>query len=200
MSDASIVNDAVLSDPSRRRFWLIYKASEHSPLAEALALARAAEEFLRGGSGEFNPAASLPELPLASVVQPDVSPRQPKVEEASRLAQIASVATTPPEMGDLEGDETSSTVSDAVVSVVGADDVVCFLRQRDDVVVQAGDGAFLVNGRFRETLEELVERANRIRVRQRLPRFYLVERIGSHRRAAELVEAGGLDSVGRRPA
>jgi hypothetical protein len=171
MSDASISHDAILSDPSRRRFWLIYKASEHSPLAEALVLARAAEEFLMGGSGEFNPTTSLPELSLASVVHLDDSPSQPEVEETSGLAQIDSIASTLPEAGDVQVDETPSTAFDAVVSVVGADEVVRFLRQRDDVVVQTGDGAFMVNGRFRETLEELVERANRIRARQCLPRF-----------------------------
>jgi hypothetical protein len=54
--------------------------------------------------------------------------------------------------------------------------VVRYLRQCDDVVVTAGDGAFLVNGRFREPLEQLVERANRIRTRQRLPQFVLLPR------------------------
>jgi hypothetical protein len=61
-------------------------------------------------------------------------------------------------------------------SVVGADDVVRYLRQRNDVVVRTGDGTYLVNGRFRETLEVLVERANRIRTRQRLPLFVLLPR------------------------
>jgi hypothetical protein len=124
-----------------------------------------------GGSGEFNPTTSLPELSLASVVHLDDSPSQPEVEETSGLAQIDSIASTLPEAGDVQVDETPSTAFDAVVSVVGADEVVRFLRQRDDVVVQTGDGAFMVNGRFRETLEELVERANRIRARQCLPRF-----------------------------
>jgi hypothetical protein len=77
----------------------------------------------------------------------------------------------PPGADDLEIDVAPSTAFDGVVSVVGAEDVVRYLRQRDDVVVQTADGAFLVNGRFRETLEELVERANRIRARQCLPRF-----------------------------
>jgi hypothetical protein len=58
--------------------------------------------------------------------------------------------------------------------LAGPDDVVRYLRRRDDVVVPADDGTYIVNGRFRESLEELVERANRMRARQRLPVFNLM--------------------------
>lgn len=46
------------------------------------------------------------------------------------------------------------------------DDVVRFLRQEGDIVVRAGEHQFLVNGRFRLCLEEMTERANRMRARQ----------------------------------
>jgi hypothetical protein len=37
-----------LDDPARRRVWLLTKALEGAPLAEALAMAKAAEAFLTG--------------------------------------------------------------------------------------------------------------------------------------------------------
>ena len=58
--------------------------------------------------------------------------------------------------------------------LAGPNDVVRYLRQRDDVVVGTDDGAYIVNGRFRENLEELVKRANRMRTRQRQPLFQLM--------------------------
>jgi hypothetical protein len=51
------------------------------------------------------------------------------------------------------------------------DDVVRYLRQQDDVVVSDGNGAFLVNGRLRLDLSELVAKANRARRRQNKPLF-----------------------------
>jgi hypothetical protein len=51
------------------------------------------------------------------------------------------------------------------------DDIVRYLRQQDDVVVLQEDGGYLVNGRFRMTVSELVTRANRMRTRQRKPVF-----------------------------
>jgi len=54
------------------------------------------------------------------------------------------------------------------------DDVIRYLRQRDDVVVPRAEGQFLVNGRFSENINELVARANRARERQRKPPFLIV--------------------------
>jgi hypothetical protein len=47
-----------------------------------------------------------------------------------------------------------------------ADDVIRYLRQEHDVVVPQGNNEFLVNARFRMSLAELINRANRMRVRQ----------------------------------
>ena len=55
------------------------------------------------------------------------------------------------------------------------DDIVRYLRQRDDVVVPQERGEFLVNGRFRLPMAELVSRANRMRQRQCKPEFRLVD-------------------------
>jgi hypothetical protein len=51
------------------------------------------------------------------------------------------------------------------------EEVVRYLRQQDDVVVPDGNGRFLVNGRFNLSLSELVDKANRMRSRQRKPFF-----------------------------
>jgi hypothetical protein len=55
------------------------------------------------------------------------------------------------------------------------DEIVRYLQQQDDVVVRQADGLFLVNGRFRMSLADLVERANRMRRRQRKPEFEIDE-------------------------
>jgi len=53
------------------------------------------------------------------------------------------------------------------------EDIVRYLRQQDDVVVPDGESAFLVNGRFRLGLSELVQRANKMRLRQGKAEFRL---------------------------
>jgi len=53
------------------------------------------------------------------------------------------------------------------------EEVIRYLRQQDDVVVRQDDGPFLVNGRFRLGLADLVSRANRMRARQGKREFHL---------------------------
>jgi DNA-binding CsgD family transcriptional regulator len=65
------------------------------------------------------------------------------------------------------------------------EEVVRYLRQQDDVVVPQDEGEFLVNGRFRLTLAELLSRANRMRSRQGKPEFKLAN--GGSSRAAHSV-------------
>lgn len=64
----------------------------------------------------------------------------------------------------------TSMASDLAV-LANMDDVVRYLRQQDDVVVSAGAGVYLVNGRFHLTSEELFVRANKIRHRHGKPQF-----------------------------
>ena len=52
-----------------------------------------------------------------------------------------------------------------------ADEVVRYLRQQDDVVVQHGERGYLVNGRFQMSLPDLINRANKMRSRQGKPDF-----------------------------
>jgi DNA-binding CsgD family transcriptional regulator len=52
-----------------------------------------------------------------------------------------------------------------------ADEVVRYLRQQDDIVVQHGEDGYLVNGRFQLSLPDLISRANKMRDRQGKPNF-----------------------------
>lgn len=52
-----------------------------------------------------------------------------------------------------------------------ADEVVRYLRQQDDIVVQSGENGYLVNGRFQLSLPDLISRANKMRNRQGKPHF-----------------------------
>ena len=51
------------------------------------------------------------------------------------------------------------------------EEIVRYLRQQDEVVVQQPNGDFLLNGRFNLTLADLLARANRMRGRQHKPVF-----------------------------
>lgn len=64
----------------------------------------------------------------------------------------------------------ASMASDLAV-LAGMEDVVRYLRQQDDVVVSAGSGVYLVNGRFHLSSDELFVRANKIRHRHGKPQF-----------------------------
>jgi hypothetical protein len=74
------------------------------------------------------------------------------------------------------------------------DDVVRYLRQQDDVVVPQGDQAFLVNARFRLSLEELVSRANRMRTRQGKPEFKSPNHLPATQLGQPLLVANGHHS------
>lgn len=69
--------------------------------------------------------------------------------------------------------DTASSASGLSQERAVPEDIVRFLRQQDDIVVPQADGDFLVNGRFRLALPELVSRANKMRHRQGKPEFRL---------------------------
>ncbi len=70
-----------------------------------------------------------------------------------------------------EGLMLSNTASSSLATLVSMRQVVTFLRQCGDVVVSVSDNKFLINGRFQENANELLNRANRIRNRQGKPPF-----------------------------
>jgi hypothetical protein len=205
-------------DPVRRRWFLLVRAMEHLPLEDAATLAERIEAFLSAGRSEppvkrgaptsrseqeviapSAPAAPPVTSPVASArAQDDNVPPPPladKPELLSRLAEGASDADIIAEfgltkrqlvgfrlqMGNITGDRAS------------AEEVVRFLRQQGDVVTgQARDG-FLVNGRFRLTYDDLVERANRIRARHGKKLFT------ADRRNSDEIVANRERSIRKRP-
>lgn len=84
--------------------------------------------------------------------------------------EIAHRRNRPPEQQQAE----ENPEPDYAPLPASPEDVVRYLRQQSDVVVQQDDADFLVNGRFRLSLAELVSRANRMRHRQSKPEFVLV--------------------------
>jgi hypothetical protein len=145
--DGQSILDLSIMDPGRRRRWLFSKALENAPLAEALSLAQAAEDFLSRKAQETadrmpdqTPATGfelkpepLAETPLRTLVTPEV--RNGKLSEA------------------LEG----------LSSLASMDDVIRYLRQCDEDVTAETDSA-----------DELLTRANRKRTSQGLPPFALL--------------------------
>jgi hypothetical protein len=93
--------DALMQDPADRRRWLLNKALETASLAEALALAQAAEDFISGTVQEtvhhapkdFEPKPGVAgRMPLQTVVTPEVVSESAEVIEGlSSLASIEDV-------------------------------------------------------------------------------------------------------------
>lgn len=189
--------EGVFEDSARRRLWILTKALETLPLTEALRLAQTVEDFLLARDGaEASPPIGNPRRPLEVaaahhtvgtrfVTREDRSPSAEKYAAVRPLENAGgdgvacdeSDAHEPDDPFGIEerlGEATGATsASDDLAVLASPDDIVRFLRQRDDVVVRDGE-TYLVNGRFRESLGQLAERANRIRARERLPAFQLM--------------------------
>jgi DNA-binding Xre family transcriptional regulator len=200
-------------DIPHRRWWLLCKALECSPLKDALELARAADEFLTDAPpgiplnppdearalGRSDEPACREEarqsghtgLSLSATDREellDLLARGAKNAELAHRFGLTSRQVQGIRMGSARriskrrqeaAIQQDAEVSESLPAFV--DDVVRFIRQQDDVVVPHGNGEFLINGRFRLGIAELVDRANRIRVRQGKPKFRLgvVEPISS---------------------
>jgi hypothetical protein len=148
------MNGDALNEEVLHRFWLLAKALESASLDKALELARAANEFLRGG--EQTDAA--PALPIAAAVSEAPAADPYPVFDETEPAPAEAVALVVEEV------RAAKPTTDPRRSVL-IDDVVRYLRQRDDTVVRQGEDHFLVNGRFRMSSDELISRANRMRER-----------------------------------
>jgi hypothetical protein len=172
--------ESLFDQPEHRRFWLLSKALESAPLDEAIELARAADQFIGGAPSRFRRPVSQPEINLdrehrdlsADTVATDAD-AETEVETTS-----PEVSAPPADLGPIDGhnwsDGEARGASDPGLSALAStDDVVRYLRQRDDVVVAAGEGIFLLNGRFRLTADELLARANRMRGRDGKPPFQI---------------------------
>jgi hypothetical protein len=87
-------------------------------------------------------------------------------------------------------DESQVAMTSDLAVLAGMDDIVRYLRQQDDVVVSAGTGAYVVNGRFHLNSQELLARANKIRQRRGIPQFQRIP--------AGFAGPGGDELTGRR--
>jgi hypothetical protein len=147
------VHGDALNEGVHQRCWLLAKALESASLDEALEVARAADEFLRGGA-QIHAAPALPIAAIANAPAADPCPAlgeaQPAPAEAAALVVEEVCAAKP----------TTDPGRSALL-----ENVVRYLRQRDDTVVRNGEDFFLVNGRFRMSSDELISRANRMRER-----------------------------------
>jgi hypothetical protein len=138
-------------------------------LDKTLEPARASNEFLRGGVR----AVSAPALPIVPVMEaPATDPCPVFQEPGPTLIDEAEPDPTAAEASVVEEVCVARTITDPRRLVL-IQDVVRYLRQRDDIVVPKGEDLFLVNGRFRLSSDELISRANRMRERDGKSTFQL---------------------------
>jgi hypothetical protein len=181
--------------PIQRRLWLLTQAMAKFPMAEALALACKAEAFLTNGAcgptlrgdgamadpsehGALCEARSCQEALDQAAALPPAGEAAPESSQASgidretlftRLAQGATNVELAKQFGLTQRQIQGFRMQmgrQKPAEAPAPDEIVRFLRREGDVVVGAGDDQFIVNGRFRMTLTELTDRANRMRARQ----------------------------------
>jgi hypothetical protein len=132
-------------DPTARRQWLLTKALEIAPLREALAWARAAEDFLSGAAPRY---ANRTSSEVVQGTQPNPNGTQPRLLSAPAVNNDQPVELTLSLAG--------------LSSLVTVDDVTQYLRQAGEVVAEG------------ESADRLLARANPRRMEQGLPPFALL--------------------------
>ena len=138
------MDEHLMLDPVRRRSWLFAKALETAPLSDALAFAEAAEAFITG---------TMESLEVTSVLSFEIPPKTDKPQQR----------TVPTFAAQSEQPSATTEALAGLTSLASIDDVVRYLRQRGDVVVDETESA-----------EELLARANLKRREQGLPPFALL--------------------------
>jgi len=170
MSDAGLL----LNDPGYRRRWLLSKALEGgAPLDKALELAQAAEEFLMGTAS--------------------------RTTAADWLSQLAATQPSDDHSGDRKEIVPGPGAFDGLSSIVTIDDVVRYLRDSGETVVLETGDKFLINGCSTENVDGLLERANRKRTREKLPRFALLPRPSTDKTVVRQKSASAEKATVKRP-
>jgi hypothetical protein len=169
------------ANPIARRQWLLSNALQSHPLDKALEIAREAEQFLAGEAPVAAILQAAKSVPVARSEPPPylVQPMPPapvaasKHDPSTRVVEEENqdIVEGPPIESTSPLAETNAPVPDQTVITASLDDVVRYLRRRDDIVVAKGSGLFVVNGRFHIQSDELVARANRMRDRDGQPAF-----------------------------
>jgi hypothetical protein len=185
----------IFSQPVLRRCWLLNKALENASFDEALRLARVADEFLGADRLETSASIAMKTVarsllglhcasPLERVFSLPVERESNHLDPPDVFRDTAETVVVE-RRDSLEGssDELSDdlggnreiasqvAVENSLLVPAGQEEIVRYLRQRDDVVVPDGANAFLVNGRFRLNFDEILARANKMRERQGKPLF-----------------------------
>jgi hypothetical protein len=153
-------------EPEARRAWLLLKALEHLPLPEALELAEAADSFVSGDTSERSGAAGLSSRLDGAKVVGQALP----VTTAAAASEGVGVASDNFGIKD-HGSRSADTMNLTVLA--STDDITRYLGQHGDLITSNGN-SFVVNGQSEVTLDELLARANRVRVRQGLPTYALL--------------------------
>jgi hypothetical protein len=217
---APLGEPACFDEPDRRRWFLLCKAMETLPLDRALDLARAADEFLLGAPRARSDApvdtpadqtapneathrrrACGPTNIALGAAQRDellglLVGGGKNAELAARFGltsrQIQGVRMgSAREIAKRRQERAQQDNAGTALSITAScDEIIRFLRQQDDVVVPQPEGNFLVNGRFRLSVTELVERANRMRQRQGKPPYTSPEQMRQASKAIELASDG----------
>jgi hypothetical protein len=154
-----LTTERLLENPEARRSWLLLKALEELPLDQALEIAQVAERFLSGDRSE-------------SRSNTGIFARPP----AAKAVGLPATDETPAGVSNGTGIEDhgrrSADLLDLVV-LAPIDDITRYLEQHGDLSTSKGN-LFVVNGQSEVTLDELLARANSMRVRQGLPTYTLL--------------------------
>jgi hypothetical protein len=150
------IPDVLRENPESRKVWLLSKALENLPLDKALELAVAADRFLSGEPSESTGIFSR--LDTAKVV-------------GLPATGGTSVAVANGIGIEDHGWQSADTMKLTVLASI--DDITRYLGQHGDLITSKGT-MFVVNGQSEVTRDELLEYANRMRVRQDLPTYALL--------------------------
>jgi hypothetical protein len=143
-------------NPESRRAQLLLKALEDLPLDKALELAVAAERFLSGDPSESTGIFSRLDTAKAGGL-PATGGRSVAVSNGTGIED--------------HGRRSADLLNLVVLAPI--DDITRYLGQHDDLITSKGS-LFVVNGQSEVTRNELLEYANRLRVRQGLPTYALL--------------------------
>jgi DNA-binding CsgD family transcriptional regulator len=166
---------------SRDEISLSAPANSTSPKRDSLALpAEKREKLLE------RLAAGCTNVELAAEF--DITPRQVQGLRISSFAKRQrSISQIEASIQENNFTITTKTTNDYLRHL---NEIVKYLRQQDDIVVRQADGVFLVNGRFRMSLTELTDRANRMRRRQGKPEFQSSETEQTPKRISDIANIG----------
>jgi len=155
---ATLDVECLLKNPESRRAWLLSKALENLPFLKALELAQAAERFVSGDTSESRDTTEIFSCP-----------------DAAKAAGLSATGKTLVAVSNGSGIEDRGRSADTMKLIVLAsiDDIAGYLRQQGDVIASKNN-SFMVNGQNALTLDELLARANRMRVQQGLPTYALL--------------------------